>query len=157
MNDERTSLDLLPDAAAQRLLGLAAGGVAPDAPLVALIERLERPDAPAWLAECLAQEPLSLIAGPARGRLADHTPLEDLQRLKRRSKRLLASSSADHDRLRAALGYFLAVGLALARHGQLISSRPRPIVDGSIVDLASALPPDWAAALEAAIQPPPAA
>ncbi|MCW5764814.1 MAG: hypothetical protein KIT68_02420 [Phycisphaeraceae bacterium] len=157
MHDDRTSLNLLPDAAAQRLLGLAADGVAPEAPLIALIERLERPDAQAWLADCLALEPLSIIAGPVRGQLADLTPLEDLQRLKRRSKRLLAASAAQPDRLRAALGYFLAVGLALARHGQLISSRPRPIVNASIVDLASALPPAWAAALEAAIQPPPAA
>lgn len=151
MNTPEQGTTILNHDAAGRLLGMASPEVG--GPLGEVIRRLERADGAAWLNACLKEQPLAPIAGPD-GKPDARTSLDVLKRLKHDSKRLLPAAGDEGTRLRAVLAYFVAVGAALAQHGVLISSRPQSDVEQAILDLAAALPAEWAVLLEPAIKPP---
>lgn len=136
-----------PEAAlAARLLHLGIRG--PVRPVDRLVERLRARDRQPW-AEGVVAEIERAIQPGARDLLLSgrhggaEDPLDLLRRIKDRCKKQAARADPGKEPLEPMLGYFLAVGAALAHHNALISSVSRSEIDGVLLDLACELPDPW--------------
>lgn len=125
-----------------RLLSLGLGG--PSRPVARALHRLTAQDGAAWLARALARLPLN-GADAASFFLGEGTSVRDLRAAKDRCKKL--AHGDDEETLAGTLGYLLAVGAALDRHNEFISSRPTAEVADVLLDLAQAMGGPWEAML----------
>lgn len=128
-----------------RLLALGLRG--PRRPVDRLIARLEAPDGSRWLDQTVerldsgSESPVRMLL--TRAQPGGQRGLEMLIALKDRCKKAASGSAPGEEPLEPMLGYFLAIGAALAHQGKLISSMPRRDVDGVLLDLACAMPEPW--------------
>lgn len=135
---ESSSTEPLSGRPTLRLLSLGLGG--PSRPVAMLLHRLAAPDGGAWLTTALAIIPLE-GAEPSAFFLGRDTSAQRLRAAKDRCKRL---SAGDEDtKLAGTLGYLLAVGAALDRHGEVISSRPPSELADVLLDLAQVMGGAW--------------
>jgi hypothetical protein len=108
-----------------------------------LLDRLSLADGGAWFGRMLS------MMGEAEGsidlaRIPDGAAtFEELDREKRRAKRILSSALAEDDRLRGTLLYFVAVAGALALHRRRMSSQPDEALEPVLLDLAEVGPEAW--------------
>lgn len=89
------------------------------------------------------------LEDPARLHLrrGDELSLDECARLKESAKQARQAAHTVDEDLAVTLTYFVAVGLALALHGALITSMPRDELSDCLLDLAEAAPLDWRALL----------
>jgi len=132
-------------ALAARLLHLGIRG--PVRPVDRLVERLRATDRHRWVEGVVAEIERAIHPGARdlllTGRHGDEEPLPLLRRIKDRCKKQAARAEPGKEPLEPMLGYFLAVGAALAHHNTLISSVARCEIDAALLDLACELPDPW--------------
>lgn len=135
---ESSSTEPLSGRPTVRLLSLGLGG--PSRPVAMLLHRLAAPDSAVWLVSALTRIPLD-GAEPDSFFLGRDTPAQRLLSVKERCKRLAAGD--EETRLAGTLGYLLAVGAALDRHDEVISSRPPRELADVLLDLAQVMGGEW--------------
>lgn len=129
-----------PPSAPRTVVGLARLATGPGRrPVDRVIERLEGPGGPHWLARVLAHSPMGDAAGPTLG---VSVPLDRLLAEKERGKALMAHPDSQ-DFETGVLLYLLAVALARRQHARVITSQSVAVVDDALADLATAMPPRW--------------
>ena len=138
-----------PDSArAARLLQLGIRG--PTRPVDRLMGRLGAPDGHEWFEYALDEltrtvQPglRDLLLNTGTGGALENTaaPLRDI---KDRCKKLTSKGKPGDEPLVPMLGYFLALGAALAHHRTMMSSVPRPDIDSVLLDIACMVPDPWA-------------
>lgn len=139
-NDKDPSTSPLTDRQASSLLREGIAG--PVRPVDDLILRLERTDGERWLVGAIARLN-SWVDFPVEDAVSGRMSLAQAESLKDVTKRRMTAESSSDGRLAGLLGYFIALGGALAHHGKLIASRSREEVDNALVDLAEACPEPW--------------
>lgn len=132
-------------ALAARLLHLGIRG--PVRPVDRLVERLRTSDRQKWVEGVVTEIERAIQPGGRdlllTGSHGAGQPLDLLRRIKDRCKKQAARAEPGKEPLEPMLGYFLAVGAALAHHSALISSVSRSEIDGVLLDLACELPDPW--------------
>lgn len=147
-NDKDPSTSPLTDRQASSLLREGIAG--PARPVDDLILRLERTDGERWLVDAIARLN-SWMDFPVEHAHSGKMSLSQAEALKDVAKRRMTAESSSDARLAGLLGYFIALGSALAHHGTLIASRSREEVDNALVDLAEACPDPWRSLLQDAV------
>jgi hypothetical protein len=133
---------------ASRLLRVGLRG--PSRPVDRLLDRLAEPDGKAWLAGVLSDGPLGLLASAVTQGDEAAITMDHLRSIKEIGKTSAIRADTRDATLRAMVGYFFSIGVALARFGTNISSRSAEELDSILMDLASVAPPDWSALFERA-------
>jgi hypothetical protein len=138
VNEQSKAAPDLDRATSSRLLKMAVSG--PRRPIDDLIARLERSDGEAWLRAAFRSSPFvdeRIDQGTLTGGGAT---VEQLVRLKERSKKLVTPGADEDTRLRGLLGYFVSIAAAVAQHGQFISAKSPDDVRAALTDLAGVIP-----------------
>lgn len=122
-------------------------------PVVALVDRLARPDGARWF-EALLDGPLFAPFGAGGAALRGSEPIElsRLEALKEGGKRRFrgAGDGGRDAQFEGLLAYCFAVAGALRHHGRMIGSRSREQFDAILIELATAVPEPWSSFLSQA-------
>jgi len=141
--------DTLIDAEhASRLLRVGLRG--PSRPVDRLLDRMAEPDGAAWLARILADRSLAVLSAATDDETWKTLTPDDLVSLKEVKKTAAVRANSPEATLKALVGYFFSIALALAFFERNISSRGAEELSPALMDLASVTPPDWSSIFERA-------